>query len=209
MIYLAADNGKATVEIKRSEFIAEVRKVDDEKSAREVIERIKKEHSLARHNCYAYITFEDGQERVRYSDDGEPQGTAGMPMLNVLKSRGLSCVVAVVTRYFGGVKLGAGGLVRAYTEACAKAVDNAELLEIVPCACYEIDFSYENYKKFALYRLPKRSFVAPPEYGVTVKTKIIVDSEECSSFENSFNDFFQKKQPIGRLNDVLYEFKRE
>ena len=209
MIYLTADGGYAETEIKRSQFIACVKKAGDEKAARDFIDEVKKKHAQARHNCYAYIVYDEGQERVRYSDDGEPQGTAGLPILNVLKNRGLSHVVAVVTRYFGGIKLGAGGLTRAYTDACAKAADSAELFEIVLCAAFEIDFSYENYKKFSAFRLPAYTFVYPPEFGSGVKIKLVTQAENADEFLDSFNGFFLKRQPISRLNDVLHEFKKD
>ena len=177
MIYLTADGGYAETEIKRSQFIASVKKAGDEKAARDFIDEVKKKHAQARHNCYAYIVYDEGQERVRYSDDGEPQGTAGLPILNVLKNRGRSHVVAVVTRYL--------------------------------CAAFEIDFSYENYKKFSAFRLPAYTFVYPPEFGSGVKIKLVTQAENADEFVDAFNGFFLKRQPISRLNDVLHEFKKD
>ena len=98
---------------KRSRFIGHVWRVDSEEEARARIEEMKKRYYDARHNCWCYL-IKDGP--VRYSDDGEPQGTAGQPMLNVFQREGVVNVVCVVTRYFGGILLGAGGLVRAYTQ---------------------------------------------------------------------------------------------
>lgn len=191
---------------KRSRFLGLVRPVGSEDEARTIIAACKKQYHDARHNCWCYL-LRDGTER--YSDDGEPQGTAGLPILNVLKNRGLSHVVAVVTRYFGGIKLGAGGLTRAYTDACAKAADSAELFEIVLCAAFEIDFSYENYKKFSTFRLPAYTFVYPPEFGSGVKIKLVTQAEKADEFVDAFNGFFLKRQPISRLNDVLHEFKKD
>ena len=107
---------------KRSRFIGHVRRVDSEEEARACIERTKKEHYDARHNCWCY-RIKDGP--ARYSDDGEPQGTAGQPMLNVFEREAVENVCCVVTRYFGGVLLGAGGLVRAYTQSAKSALDGA------------------------------------------------------------------------------------
>ena len=107
---------------KRSRFIGHVWRVDSEEEARAWIERTKKEHYDARHNCWCY-RIKDGP--VRYSDDGEPQGTAGQPMLNVFEREAVENVCCVVTRYFGGVLLGAGGLVRAYTQSAKNALDAA------------------------------------------------------------------------------------
>ena len=117
-----------TIVIERSKFICTLREVADEEAAKQFIAGMRKTHSLATHNCYAYIADEIGNV-MKYSDDGEPQGTAGMPMLEVLKNRKIMKTAAVVTRYFGGIKLGAGGLVRAYAESVSKALDSARIVE--------------------------------------------------------------------------------
>ena len=114
--------------IRKSRFIAHVAPVASSEEADAVIARVKKQYWDARHNCSAQITGIDG-DRARSSDDGEPSGTAGIPMLEVLRRRELTDVVAVVTRYFGGIKLGAGGLVRAYSSAVSEALDLASLVD--------------------------------------------------------------------------------
>ena len=201
-----ADNGTSEIEIKRSRFLGAVKKTESEACAREFISLIKKQNSLAKHNCYAYIVIEDGQERVKFSDDGEPQGTAGLPILNVLKAKNLKNVACVVTRYFGGIKLGAGGLVRAYTEAAATAVNNAEVKELLECAVFKIEFSYENYKKFAQFKLPERCVIENLEYGEKVCLNIVLSVNFADEFLNKFNDYFLKRQPISRLTNVWREF---
>ena len=108
---------------KRSRFISHIWRVETEAEARERIEEMKKRYYDARHNCWCYRLREGGVER--YSDDGEPQGTAGQPMLNVFQRENVNDVVCVVTRYFGGILLGAGGLVRAYSAAAKDALDGA------------------------------------------------------------------------------------
>ncbi len=108
---------------KRSRFIGHVWPVESEEEARACIERMKKKYHDARHNCWCYRLKEGGVER--YSDDGEPQGTAGQPMLGVFQKEGVVNVACVVTRYFGGILLGAGGLVRAYTQSAKDALDAA------------------------------------------------------------------------------------
>ncbi len=110
--------------IRKSRFLARLRRVEDEDAARAVIEQTRREHRGANHNCSAFALGPDAQV-ARSSDDGEPSGTAGLPMLETLTSRPVSDVVAVVTRYFGGIKLGTGGLVRAYSDAVAAALDEA------------------------------------------------------------------------------------
>ena len=123
-----ARNGSAEIEVKRSRFICHVERVGTEDQARGVIERVRKQRWDARHNCSAFVLGPDGDVQ-RSNDDGEPSGTAGAPMLEVLRGRGVSDVVAVVTRYFGGVLLGAGGLVRAYSESVRVALDDVGVLE--------------------------------------------------------------------------------
>jgi len=121
--YIApAGAGKAELTEKRSKFIACVVSVDDEDAAKAHIARVRAKHHDARHNCWCYI-IRNGPER--YSDDGEPQGTAGLPMFEVFKRGGISNVCCVVTRYFGGILLGPGGLARAYSEAAKMALNNA------------------------------------------------------------------------------------
>jgi uncharacterized YigZ family protein len=120
--------GEHEVEIKRSRFICALARVGDEEAARAFIAERRKEHWNANHNCTAYVLGDDGGVQ-RSSDDGEPGGTAGVPMLEVLKHRRLTDTVAVVTRYFGGVKLGAGGLIRAYGSVVSAAVDEVGVLE--------------------------------------------------------------------------------
>lgn len=114
-------------EVHRSRFLARVRRVEDEDAAREVIDAARREHRTARHHCTAFVLGPDGR-LLRSNDDGEPAGTAGAPMLETLTGHGVSDVVAVVTRYFGGVKLGTGGLVRAYGDAVSAALDAAGTL---------------------------------------------------------------------------------
>lgn len=113
--------------IKKSRFIGNICQVDSEEAAKEIIIKMKKNYRDARHYCFAYI-IEGQQQLERYGDDGEPAGTAGMPILEVLRGRKLSNVIVVVTRYFGGTKLGTGGLVRAYTKATQEVVEGSEIV---------------------------------------------------------------------------------
>ena len=120
--YIPTREGVGELVEKRSRFLGHVWRVSSEEEAREKIEATRKKHYDARHNCWCYI-IQDGP--TRYSDDGEPQGTAGQPMLNVFQREGVVNVCCVVTRYFGGILLGAGGLVRAYTQSAKDALDAA------------------------------------------------------------------------------------
>lgn len=120
--------GSAEIEVKRSRFLCHLERVDSEDAARAVVERARKEHWDARHHCSAFVLGPDAAVQ-RSSDDGEPSGTAGAPMLEVLRGRDVSDVVAVVTRWFGGTLLGAGGLVRAYGDAVRAGLDVAGVRE--------------------------------------------------------------------------------
>ena len=136
----------ASVTIERSEFIAVAFPTPDEAGAFGVLEEIRKVNPKARHNVWAYV-LRDGRER--YSDDGEPQKTAGVPTLEVLRHSGLVDVAIVTTRYFGGVLLGAGGLVRAYTQAAQRALEAAEVLEYTRCVTLRLTLDYGSYAKAA------------------------------------------------------------
>ena len=134
-------------EEKRSLFIGHALHVETEDDALAFIKQIKKEYSDATHNCFAYLI--KGGIIARYSDDGEPQGTAGMPMLETIRKSGVSDVCVVVTRYFGGILLGAGGLVRAYSHSTAIAIEGAEVVTYEPYLVYELRSGYSEYQKYS------------------------------------------------------------
>ena len=142
-----------TQEIKRSKFFTTVGRASDTETARKFIKEISSKYPDASHNCYAFIAGNpNSSPEVGMGDDGEVSGTAGKPMLNVLQHKGIGEIVAVVSRYFGGVKLGPGGLVRAYTSSIQQALDELKLTEYVELrkAVIEIDFQYENNVRQAL-----------------------------------------------------------
>lgn len=139
--------GTATAEIveKKSRFIASVAHVETEEEALAFLERIRAENRMARHNVYAYVLRADG--RVRYSDDGEPQKTAGMPTLEAIQHAGIVDVIVVVTRYFGGILLGTGGLVRAYTQATQEGLAAAEKVTVSRCVVVTVRTEYPLYER--------------------------------------------------------------
>lgn len=130
--------------IKKSEFICTLIPVDDENQIENIIKQYKTKYHDATHNCIAYIVG----SKERANDDGEPSGTAGLPMLNVLKKQELSNVMAIVTRYFGGIKLGAGGLTRAYSQSVSEALKNTQIVEKHLVPLYEVTIDYSFTKKF-------------------------------------------------------------
>lgn len=140
--------GQATAEIeeKKSRFIGHVRHVETEDDALAMIEEVRSEHRMARHNVYAYVLRGEGSsERVRYTDDGEPQKTAGLPTLEAIRHAGLIDVCLVTTRYFGGTLLGTGGLVRAYTQAAQAAIEAAQVVEVSRCVDVSVTLPYPLY----------------------------------------------------------------
>lgn len=139
--------GSASLVEKRSEFIGYAAPVKSEEEAMEFVKRIKKKHADARHNVFAYVL--NGGAQKRYSDDGEPQGSAGMPVLDVLVKTGLDGVAVVVTRYFGGILLGTGGLVRAYSAAAKLAVEAAGIVTLMPFVTAEVNCTYNDHQRIA------------------------------------------------------------
>ncbi len=142
MIATAGEH-RAEIEVKRSRFIATVARVVTEEEARTVIGRLRTEHWQANHNCTAWRIGEGGRSQ-RTSDDGEPSGTAGIPMLEVLKRRDVTDVVAIVTRYFGGTLLGAGGLIRAYGQAVTAVLDEVGIVERRPLSVVAVRASHQD-----------------------------------------------------------------
>jgi len=174
--------GTATIEEKRSEFIGYAAHVQDETEAQNFVRRIKAKHHDARHNVYAYVL---GDTVQRYSDDGEPQGTGGVPVLDVINKSGLTDVCVVVTRYFGGILLGASGLTRAYSQGCSMAVNAARKMKM--CECSRISFSCD-------YTLYGKVSYALPEYGVIMEKEDFADSVNLAFLVKSeFSDKLKKQ----------------
>ncbi|MBQ8697552.1 MAG: YigZ family protein, partial [Schwartzia sp.] len=147
--------GTAEFTVQRSRFIACIAAVHDEEEARAFVARLRKEHYDARHCCSAWILGADGAKQ-KSSDDGEPGGTAGMPILETMKRRGLTDAAVVVVRYFGGIKLGAGGLVRAYSHAAAIGIDAATLARRVTLRRLSVTVGYETLSAVEHWALQKK-----------------------------------------------------
>ena len=170
---------------KKSRFIGRAWPVETEEAALEKIQEMKKKHYDATHNCWAYI-IKDGA--VRFSDDGEPGGTAGMPMLQVLQREGLYNVVCVVTRYFGGILLGAGGLVRAYTKGAKIAVDAAgKSMKRVWSVLY-VPCPYSWYERVKLAVESFGGIIRSTEFGADVELEILVPEAQAQPFLDKLTD---------------------
>lgn len=165
--------------INRSRFITTLVPIENAEQAFDEIKKISKKYSDATHNCYAFVSNRENTEQ-RFSDDGEPQGTAGMPMLEVLKKRNVRMVLAVVTRYFGGIKLGAGGLVSAYSRSVSEALDNAEVVRCDRAKFYEVVCDYSDFRRLS-DEAEKRAQITKTEYGdkVTLDFAVTLDNENA------------------------------
>ena len=177
--YIPTRESEATFVEKRSEFIGHVWRVESEEEARAHIEATKKKHYDARHNCWCYI-IRGGA--VRYSDDGEPQGTAGQPMLNVFQREGVENVCCVVTRYFGGILLGAGGLVRAYTQSAKDALDAAGISVVRRWVAMEVPCTYGQFESVRREVLSFDGVVENVDYGADVVLSALLPEERAEEF---------------------------
>ena len=177
--YIPTQESEATFVEKRSEFIGHVWRVESEEEARAQIEATKKKHYDARHNCWCYI-IRGGA--VRYSDDGEPQGTAGQPMLNVFQREGVENVCCVVTRYFGGILLGAGGLVRAYTQSAKDALDAAGISVGRRWVAMEVPCTYSMFERARLEIAAFDGVIENVDYGADVVLSALLPEEKAADF---------------------------
>ncbi len=200
------DGGQGEIIEKKSRFIATVRKVESEEEAVLFIEEMKKKYWDARHNCSAFVIGTRG-ELSRCSDDGEPSGTAGRPMLEVLLGDGVRNVAVVVTRYFGGVLLGTGGLVRAYTQAVQAGLEASIIGEM--CQGYEIliKIDYNGIGK-VLYLLGQHGIEAfESDYGVDVSLKIRVRTQDAAGLEKELIEATSGKVQWEKLSDIYFIHK--
>lgn len=186
------DDGQVQEEIKKSRFICHAKRVYSEEEARAFITAIKKEHYKATHNCSAFIIGERSEIK-RTSDDGEPSGTAGVPMLGVLENHNLTNVCVVVTRYFGGIKLGAGGLIRAYAGSVALAVKEIGIVEIKEQVGIQIQMSYAQYQEYGNFLKEHNLMELETNFTDQVETIIFVDKEDKETIKASLIEFFNGK----------------
>ena len=187
-------------EEKRSVFIGYAKNVQNEADAKEFIAKIKAKHHDARHNCSAFL-LRDGY--MKYSDDGEPQGTAGIPILEVIKKSGLVDVVIVVTRYFGGILLGAGGLVRAYSAAASGSIKEAKIAEYIKCTRFSLEVDYSQYDKLLRIMQASASRVVDTIYNDKIKVFGVIKHECYSDFENKITESFAGKVSVIFENEII------
>ena len=174
--------------IDKSKFISYLFPCDNKDQANEILASLRKEHEFATHVCYAYIVIEDGVILYKSSDDGEPSQTAGAPILNVIKRNNLTNVLCAVVRYFGGIKLGAGGLVRAYTNSAALVVNEATVVTLVDAYKYKLVFPYERIKDIDKFLEVNQVEILDKEYDMKVAYTILnYDINEIENIKNKIS----------------------
>ena len=188
MFKTISNDSEAEIIEKKSKFIANIFYVETQEEAEEKIKEIKKKYFDARHNCFAYSIFTKDRIIERFSDDGEPSGTAGAPMLNILSSQNLRNVVVIVTRYFGGILLGTGGLVRAYTGAVQEALKNVEIIEKYLGLEVKLEVNYPNLEKLKYYLKQNEIKILSSEYLENIKVLVEISEEKLENLLESKNE---------------------
>lgn len=183
---------------KRSRFIATLRHCDTEEQALAFIEEMRSKYWDARHNVYAYSVGGS----ARFSDDGEPHGTAGKPMMDVINGEGVTNLAVVVTRYFGGVLLGTGGLVRAYSKATKDALTLAERAEMVPCAVFKIECEYSDHAKLLKLLETNGAQIESTDFSDKISLIYSIKTIDSEAFQKALTEAFS-----ARINAVEIEQK--
>ena len=194
-------SGESVLEVKRSEFLGYAAHITSEQEARAFVDAIRKKHADARHNVYAYCVKENNI--IRYSDDGEPQGTAGLPVLDILRKGGITDAVIVVTRYFGGTLLGTGGLVHAYSAAAKAAVEDAGLVTLVPYEEYRLTVSYPLYQRIPLLFKGYPIIVDSTEFEAEVVISVAIKSGYFAPLADALREASGGKVTIERLGERM------
>lgn len=190
--------------VEKSEFIGNISPVKTEEDAVRFIEEIRSANRKARHNCYAYV-LRDGNIS-RYSDDSEPQGTAGLPILDVINKNGLTDVAIVVTRYFGGILLGKGGLTRAYSTAASIAVAAAHIMELMPAVRFNAALDYRYYDKLS-YILPDFDIrLIDTAYSDNVTISAAVRAELFDDFSKKLMDITNGSAVLSEVTNIEFDF---
>ena len=180
------ENIESEITVKKSKFICNLIKIETQEEAEEQIKKIKKKYHDARHNCVAYRVQENDTIVEKASDDGEPSGTAGGPMLNILQKNNLCNVLVVVTRYFGGILLGTGRLVRAYSDSMQNALELTEKVEKCTGIEFEAELEYNNLETFKYYCRKNNINIVNIQYENTIICKIQLEENTKSKLINDF-----------------------
>ena len=199
--------GEDRFEEKKSEFIGYAKRVQNEEEAKAFVNEIKSMHKQAKHNCYAYVIGEN-KNIQRYSDDGEPQGTAGIPILEVMKKSNITDCAIVVTRYFGGILLGAGGLTRAYIKGAGIALKAAGVVEKVEGLKMSIEIEYDLFGKIQYVCGQNSWHIEDTEYTDKIILHILCETSMVHRIENEIIECTNGKAVISKSEKNIY-FKEE
>ncbi|MBQ4067781.1 MAG: YigZ family protein [Lachnospiraceae bacterium] len=197
------EGGQGEIVEKKSRFICTVKKISSEEEALEFVNEMKKKYWDARHNCMAYV-LGDRNEIARFSDDGEPQGTAGKPMLDVITVKDIHNVAVVVTRYFGGVLLGTGGLIRAYQGAVNEGLENSVIIEKYEGVKYSVITDYNGMGKIQYIINMEGYHLLDTIYTDNVEMIVVVENDKCNSFENKITEATAARATVTSVNNVSY-----
>lgn len=197
------DNGLFEEEIKKSRFICQIKRITTEEEGKAFITAIKKEHYKANHSCSAMIIGNKSQIK-RSNDDGEPSGTAGIPMLSVLEKQGLTNLVVVVTRYFGGIKLGTGGLIRAYSGVTA-AIKELGIVDVKKQAGLEVTLTYPQYQTYAHFLEQVALMETETLFSDTITTAIYFDPEREEEILAILTDYYHGKVQFTTIDPKIIE----
>lgn len=208
-VYLTISNNVShEIVIKKSRFICSLSRIHSEDDAKQFIKQVSNANRKANHNCFAYMVGDDDHIQ-RESDNGEPSGTAGVPILESLQLTHAHDVCAVVTRYFGGIKLGAGGLIRAYSNVTSEALHEAGLVQRVKQAILQIEVPYSLHDQLLYFLKEQQIEIANEEYGVQVTTNIFVNDDDITSVIDNLNNQFHGQLHITeaghRFNEIPYQ----
>lgn len=182
------DNIEYVLTEKKSKFIANLMKVSSQDEAEETIKIFKKKYHDARHNCVAYRVLENDQIIEKSSDDGEPSGTAGSPMLNILQKNNLCNIIIIVTRYFGGILLGTGGLVRAYSDSLTCAIEKSCRVKQIPGTEIQIILDYNQLEKFQYYCRTNDIEIIKTDYLDNIICKIAIEDSKKAKLLEDFEN---------------------
>ena len=196
-------DGSAQITEKKSRFIGDVYNIENEEDALYYINETKKKYWDARHHCYAYI-IGNNNEIKRFSDDGEPSGTAGKPILDVLDKSGIANCLIIVTRYFGGTLLGTGGLIRAYSEAAKSGIEASGIMEVKKGIQAQIDADYNSFGKIQYMCMERNIIITDTEYGENVHINMIIEESEYAHFQKAVADAFAGRLEIVKNDNVIF-----
>ena len=202
-----ANASQTELVIKKSRFICSLQRISSEEDAQNFIKEVQAANRKANHNCFAYLVGDQDQVQ-RESDNGEPSGTAGVPILGSLQMAKLHNVVAVVTRYFGGIKLGAGGLIRAYSNVTTEAVHHAGIVQRIKQLQIAITVSYRQHDALLYYLKEHQLAVSNEDYGIHVTTNVFINEatadDTIAQLQNRFNYQLEIQKMGSHFHEIPY-----